>query len=91
MFQAIARKLAEQQSYFDSQRLQNEKEEQELKAKLLAESAKVVELQMKLRELNDLTNADYPGLVGYLHETIEVSKNNLNFVRIICLFNIPNI
>lgn len=72
MFQVIARRLTEQQKEYDEQRTKIEKQEQELKSKLQSETAKVLELQMKLRELNALSIADFHNL-GRIDDSREVS------------------
>lgn len=79
MFQVIARRLTEQQNEFDEQRTKLEKEEQELKMELQSESVKVLELQMKLRELNALSIEDFHNL-GRIDDAREVRTTNYIFL-----------
>lgn len=71
VFQVIASRLSEQQKEYEEQRTKLEKQEQEFKAKLQSETAKVMELQMKLHELNALSIEDFHNL-GRIDDSTEV-------------------
>ncbi|CAG9812525.1 unnamed protein product [Phaedon cochleariae] len=62
--EVLARKLTDHMNDADSQRMKLEEREQELEAKLESESGKLLDLQLKLHEMNALSLQDFQKIVS---------------------------